>query len=313
MSDTTLCSNCGSALPAGAAFCTNCGTRLDAAPVVPPPGPDATRVDTPSLNDATQVFSPPPAAPTGPSAWEPTNWGTSTPPPSGQAPPPPAAPLAPPPGAPLAPPPAPAPPGAPAWQAPPATPAAPPPGTANWGAAPPSAAPPTPAWTPPGGTPTPGVTGAAPKSGSPLGGIAAVLGGVLVLAGTFTGWVVNKATDGAISGWDMTSGDKGFRLPSGSMLTFKSSDPYLVLALGLGALVIGIALFTGAAAKPARLAAIAIGVAVVIVMALDWTSITDLVSKNAPSDFEVKTGIGFILAAAGGVVTALGGVLPGKK
>ena len=51
----------------------------------------------------------------------------------------------------------------------------------------------------------------------------------------------------------------------------------------------------------------------VVVMVLDWTAITDLVSKNAPSDFEVKTGIGFMLATAGGVLIALAGVVPSKK
>lgn len=300
MSDSTPCSNCGSLLPGSAAFCTNCGTPVASAPPVPPAAPtyppsqDPTRVETPGLHDSTQIYSPPPAPapvapPPGGAPWQPA---------PGAAPPPAGAPFA-------------APPSGPAWQPPPAAPATAP---AAWGAAPPTGAPSQPAWTPPGG-PAPGAPGApaTKKKGAPINGILAVVGGVLALAGTFTAWVVNSATDAGLSGWDMTSGDKGFRLPSGNLLTFKSSDPYIILALGLAAIVLGIALFAGAAPKPARLAALAVGIVVVVVMVLDWTAITDLVSKNAPSDFEVKTGIGFILATAGGVLIALAGVVPSKK
>ncbi|HEX2575659.1 MAG TPA: zinc ribbon domain-containing protein [Aquihabitans sp.] len=285
MTDTISCPNCSASLPSAATFCTSCGTRLGDTATAAPAGPtdppaDATLVDHPGLHDSTQVFTPPPppAAPPAPPAsnppWQPAD---ATPPP------------APPAGAPWSPPGTP--PGQ-SWQQPPAAPPA-----QGWG---PPAAAPAGQW---GATATtPGSTGTTDKAGSPIGGLLAVLGGILTLIGLFTAWVGNNQTDETTSGWDLVSGDKGL----------ESQDPYLILALGLGALVIGGLLFTGAARQIARIAAIVVGLVIVGVAARDWLSIADL-AKDLPSDVEITAKFGFYLTIAGGIVTALASLLPAAR
>lgn len=306
MTDPTTCSNCGAAVPGGAAFCTSCGTRVAEAPSAatpPPPPADATTVDGPPLSDPTLVAGAPAAAP---------------PPPM-----PPAAPWAPP-AAPHAPPPphAPGAPGAPAgfgppsaapagWPPSPGT-AAPPPGAPTFGA--PSAAPPTAPgqWGAPAdagaawGAPA-AAAAAAPKgpARSPLGGIAALLGAILTIAGVFSGWVTlgpdgNTVTDSA---WSLTGGD-GF---------LKSNDPYLLVGLAAVAIIIGVLLFAGVARPLARIAAILVGIGIIATAALNWASISSFVTDNFASDFKATTAIGFYLVIAGGVLTAVAGLLPAKK
>jgi len=288
VSDTKDCPNCSAQLPASATFCTSCGTRIgEGAQGAPPPSSsapeDATRVDNPGLGDSTQVYSPPPVAPPqqsyAPSApWQPAD-APSSPPPG----PPPAAPWNPP-GNQQAPP----------WQQPQQQPqpAGPPQG---WGA-------------PAGGAPQWGAQAPAPGAsgtkdgGSPLGGLVALVGGVLTLVGLFTAWVGSNQTDVTTSGWDLVSGDKGL----------KSNDPYLVLALGIGALVLGIVLFTGVARPIVRIVAVVVGLAIVAVAARDWLSIVDLV-KDAPNDVKITAEFGFYLTIAGGIVTALAALLPASN
>lgn len=282
MSETTTCPNCSTALPAGATFCTSCGTRLEA--TTPPP--DATRVDTPGLHDATQQYTPP-AAP-----WQPAE----------SAPPPP--PAWPSPSAPPAP---------PTWGAPGAAPAPPaPPSGAPW-QTPPDPAPPwggnpgQPAWGAPGQAPN---TASTPTTGrSALGGIVALLGGVLTLVGLFSAWLSRSDSGGEISGWDLTS---EVLLRETPRLTMSSKDPYVLLGLGLVALLLGVVLFLGKARGLMRLAALAAGIAIVGIHARDWMSIADVV-KVLPSSVKFDAAFGYYLGIAGGVLTALAALMPSKK
>ena len=314
LSETTVCPNCSASIPVGASFCTSCGQSVAAAapvaapeppappappaweppPVAPaPPVVDPTNVETPGLHDTTQVL---PATPPAPPAWE----APPAPAPAAWSPPPAPAPSA----APWAPADAPASPAAPApaWGAPPAAapaPAAPgawdQPAAPAWGDPGQSAAP---AWsTPPAATPS-------SSGGSPLGGLAAIIGGVLVLVGIFSAWLGSDVTSATIKGWDLTSGDK----------FLKSSDPYILLALGIVALAIGVALFLGKVKGLVKVAAIVLGLAVVGICVRDWMSISDLVKKNAAfQGVTIKSKFGFYLTIAGGVLAAVGGLIPAKK
>jgi hypothetical protein len=301
VNDTMSCPECGSELPASASFCTHCGHRMEAAATPPPPapseapGPDVTQVVSPGLGDATQVlppappapepsgptFAPPPSDPT-PSAtpWEPAS-GAGVP--SG---PPTTAPWNPPPNPP-----------APAWEQP-----VPPSATGS--------APGTPAWAT---SPSPSAWTAAPaeaarSAGSPLGGLAAVAGGALTLVGIFSGWITMKVSGGSetVSGWKLTTGDAAI----------KTSDAYVLLGLGIAAVLVGVVLFLGVSRPIARVAAIGIGVAIVVTCALDWKAISDFVKdtdNGFGSDDTVKTAIGFYLAIAGGALSAVAAFLPSKK
>src|SRR4051812_14044049 len=299
LSDPTACPNCAAPVRAGASFCTSCGHNLVATPPEPTPagdapagdldtgarpdaGSDPTAVTSPGLHDSTQVL--PEAAPREQPAPEPApSWGSPpdpAPPPQAWAPAAaagaasaPWAPAATPTGTPPA---APPPPEAPAWQAPTAPPGFPPP--PGFGA--PPAAPGPPAWQAPGAPPVaptawpppaPVQPATSTSPGSPLGGIAAVLAAALVLVGVFTAWIGTDQTSETVKGWDLTSGDK----------FFKSGDPYLLLALGVVALVLAVALFTGRYRTPARIASIVLGLAVIAICIKDWTDIADLVKKTS--------------------------------
>lgn len=287
MSDIT-CPNCSATLPAGAVFCTSCGHRMEAAAPPPPPPEDATRVESPGLHDSTQVI--PPADPAASAPWQPT-----APPANDWS----AAPSAPP-----------AAPEQPAWGAP----AAPPAGQ-NWGA---PAAPA--AWgAPPQGAPQPGQPGApgAPAWGapapaaapgavepSPAGGGAALAGGVLAVIGLFIGWfkVSLAGASKTFSGWDLASSDQS---------PFESTDPYLILVLGLVGIAAGALLFMGKMRPIARIVAAVAGVAVIIVVLRDWMTASDLIKDTAGA--EIKQEVGFFLPIVGGVLLAVGAVLPAKK
>lgn len=306
MSETTTCANCGNEMPASAAFCTNCGTRRDPAASAPPPpggstGDDATRVDNPGLHDSTQVHAPPSA---------PTGTPPAAPPPADGTPPvAPWQPSSPAPGAPGAPAQGgwgdqggaghqpPAAPAAPAWQQPQAA-----PGTdAGWGApaGQPAAAP---AWGAPAAAPA-RTTTARSTGGSPLGGLLAVGGGVLTIVSLFLAWLGTNQGDATISAWDLTSGDEAL----------ESSDPYILIALGIAAVVVGVLLFLGVARPIMRIAAVVVGIAIVVVLALHWMSVSNVVEDEFPSSVEVSAKIGFFLAGAGGVLTALAALLPARE
>lgn len=289
MSDTINCPQCSSPLPAGASFCTSCGHRLEAAPTASDqftPPEDATRVETPGLNDPTQTFAPPSEPPAGgpsggfgaaPAPWQPADSGApatggwNPAPPQAQQPAP-----------------------QQAWQQP--QPGAAPQG---WGAAPGQQGGPAP-WETHGAAPASAPSGAAQPS--QLGGIAGLVGGVLTLVGLFTAWFKVTGAD-AISGWDLASGDKGL----------ESKDPYIVLALGLVAIAVGVMLFVGQKRPIARIVALVVGVAIVGVAANDWMTTASLVEDELPSSVELTGQFGFYLTIVGGIVTAAAALLPAKK
>ena len=304
MTETTTCPTCAASLPAAAAFCTNCGTKLTPAP---PPLPDPTVVGGPMPTDPPQAFQapptsvtppPPPAepSPTGSMPWQPADDPNS---PWAQTPTEPATPTqAQTPGGP------PTETNVPAWvhaaQALTTTPPAPPaPPTAVTGAGFPPPA------TAPASSPNAG--------GSPAGAILALIGGVLTLVGTFLPWVTNNLSDAGLSGWDLTSGSKGFLLPDGSLLTFDSPDPYALLALGALALFVGVMSFGPATRKVARVLAVVSGLVVITLLVRDWMSLAQVVTDQAPTSFEVSSAFGFYVTIAGGAITALSALMPSKR
>lgn len=324
MSDTMTCPGCGTALPAAAAFCTNCGKALhgsaavfEAATPSEPAQPfqDATLVDDLNAHDATRVLEPPAGdvashAPfsTPPQAGP---WAPPAADPAPAAPPPPMAAATSAPWNPPANPPAPTyvSPTPPTYDAPPA-----------FGAPAPPAAPPTapqPAWAPTGAAPPP--TWQAPpapakaKRGSVLGGILGILGGLITALGAFSAWVSGSVTGSSLSGWDLTSGDKGFRLASGALLTFSSSDPYAVVGIGVVGMIVGVLLITGTARTLLRLLSVLLGIGVLVLLALDWSSLASVVADNAPSSFEITAEPGFYLTGAGGVLLILAALMPARK
>lgn len=284
MSDTITCPNCSATLPSAASFCTTCGTKVASTPPPPPaPGPepaDQTRVDTPGLHDATQVYSPPTgsAPPSGSVPWQPAPPADASGPWAAPAPP------APPTG------------DTPAWV-----------GSAQaLSTAPPPEAP---AWQAGG---APAAARQPSKPGSPLGAVLAVLGGVLTLVGIFLPWVTSNLSDAGLSGWDLTSGDNGFRLPDQSMLTFESIDPYFLVAIGAVALFAGVMALGGGTRMVSRVLGVVLGLAVIGLMVRDWTSMADLVQQEAPATFEIESAIGFYLTIAGGALLLVSAVMPSK-
>ncbi len=149
---------------------------------------------------------------------------------------------------------------------------------------------------------------AAVASGAPatstrsvLGGLLAILGAALTIGGVFAGWVDLDGT--TVSGWALTTGDE----------LIKTSDPLVLGALALVAVVGGLLLFTGVARTLVRIGVILVGLAIVAITVLDWLSIASFVEDNLPSSFEATAAVGFYLAGAGGVITALGGLMPASK
>ena len=237
------------------------------------PAQDATQVVGPGLTDTTQVFAPPPP----PAPWQPAESAAPAAP-AGWTPPPTAAP-----------------PEAPAWQAPPPAPGAPP----VWPAAP---AAPAAVWGQQPGPAAPGPTKPT-TGGSVLGGLVALIGGSLTLVGLFTAWIGVDGTSTTATGWDLASGEPSIGL--------ESTDPYLLLALGIGALVLGLLLFTGKARTMVRIAAVLVGAAIIGVLVRDWLSIVDIV-KDIPGA-KVTQEFGYYLGIAGGALTIVSALLPGKK
>lgn len=292
MSDTTTCPSCGNAVAAQAAFCTNCGHRMEsAAPAAPTAPADSTPPPAPILPPPAS-FSPPAEAdatrvdtpglhdstqvytpPSSSTPWQPADQSSPTP-------------TGPPTTAPWSPPESPP---APPWQQP-AGPAA---HDQPWGA--------------PQATAGQGQTSSGEKSA--LGGLAAILGGIATIVGLFLPWLESNQ-DGvdASSGWNLTSG----WAPASGANQLTSNDPYIVLGLGIAALVIGFMLLQGVARPIARIAAVVVGVAVIGVLVNDWMQVTDHISDMS-SDIEVSQAFGYFVTIAGGVLTALAAILPAKK
>ncbi|MFN8019387.1 MAG: zinc-ribbon domain-containing protein [Acidimicrobiales bacterium] len=290
MTDTIGCPHCGAQLPAAAAFCTSCGQRV---------GADQTLVDTPGLNDPTQVV--PPVAPPHPNPPAPPEMA---PPMPTEAPLPPAPTSGP-------------------W-GPTSTASVPdgPPTTAPWdppaNPPPPSWQQPTPpmepqAWAGPGGMAPASVYGTAPApAGAPTGrrpsiagGLAAIVGAILTIAGVFSGWVTLRPEGSrvTVSMWSLASGD-GF---------LKTNDPYVLIALAGCAGLVGLLLLVGVGRTVARILAILIGLGILGLVAADWMSISNFVQDHFPTSFQAQTAVGLYLAVAGGIVTIIAGLLPAKK
>ncbi|MCB0963573.1 MAG: zinc ribbon domain-containing protein [Acidimicrobiales bacterium] len=207
----------------------------------------------------------------------------------------------------------------PSFTAPPTTapwnpPANPPPPTWQVPVAPPTAATsaPPPAWAsspstppPPSYDPDAAPSARARRTPAVLGGVAALIGATVTIAGVLSTWVTLEQGDNVerISGWSMTS-DSG-------LLT--SDDPYLLVGLAVLAAVGGIVLFTGAARTLVRIGLALIGVGIVGITALNWFAIADFVTDNLATSFQVRTAVGFYVAIAGGTITALAALLPAKS
>ena len=285
MSDTTTCPTCNSALPTGAAFCTSCGTRLaagdaspaDAPPPPPPvaPGPDVTRVDTPGLHDQTQVQSVVEPPPFAPPGGTAPGWGPPAAPPPAWTPPP-------------------APPG-PTFQ-PPAAPAPP-----AWGAPTNAAAPP--AWAP---ATAPVAVAAPTRGGPPLAALLAVLAGALVIASVFMAWLQAKGGGFSLSGWQLATKPK-----AQSPLT--SRDPYVLVAVGAGAVVVGLLLFAGKAVGALRVAVAVLGIAVVAILVRDHIDITHVIRRTFDSSTTVSFQVGYWLGIVGGALLVVAAVLPNRR
>jgi len=145
-----------------------------------------------------------------------------------------------------------------------------------------------------------------------LGAALAVLGGILTVVGIFMPWVKSNLSDNGLSAWDLTSGDKGFRLPDGALLTFESLDPYVILALGAGALLIGVLALSGSSRSLSKVLGAVVGLGIIGYIIRDWTSLASVVQEKAPSSFEVSSDIGFYLTIAGGALVLLSALMPSQ-
>lgn len=134
----------------------------------------------------------------------------------------------------------------------------------------------------------------------------------MTLVGLFMPWVKSGSSSAGLSGWDLTSGDKGFLTDSG-MLTFESPDPYVILVLAVGALITGLLAYSGGTRNLSRILGVVLGVGIIGLMIRDWSSLANVVETQAPSTFEVSSDIGFYLAIAGGALVILSAAMPAKR
>ncbi|MCB0971229.1 MAG: hypothetical protein KDA97_06885 [Acidimicrobiales bacterium] len=187
----------------------------------------------------------------------------------------------------------------PTWQVPVSPPTAAPTGPPPAWAASPST-PPPPSWDPEASP-----SARARNAPSPLGAVLALIGAALTVAGVMSTWVAidEGGTTEELTGWSLTTGAE----------TLASNDPYLLLGLAACAVGAGVLLFTGAARNLVRIGAALVGVGIVGITALNWFAITDFVTDNLSFDVEVRTALGFYLAIAGGVVTALAALVPARS
>jgi hypothetical protein len=135
-----------------------------------------------------------------------------------------------------------------------------------------------------------------------VGGLITIVGAVLAIAGVFSGWV-ELGDLGTVSGWSLTEGEG----------LIKSNDPYLLVGLGAAALVGGVLLLVGVARTLVRIAVILLGLTIVGVAVLNWLSIANFIEDTPATSFEASAAIGFYLTIAGGIVAAIGGLIPGSK
>jgi hypothetical protein len=124
----------------------------------------------------------------------------------------------------------------------------------------------------------------------------------LVLVGLFTAWLGSNVGDETITGWELLDADNGF----------ETSDPYLLLGLGIAGIAIAAALFLGKARTPVRIVALVAGAAVVVTHIRDWMDIADI-AEALPVGVEITAQFGFYLGIAGGVLLAVSALLPAKR
>jgi hypothetical protein len=126
--------------------------------------------------------------------------------------------------------------------------------------------------------------------------------------GLFMAWVGpgGGAPGNSLSGWDLATKAK-------SQVPFTSKDPYILLAIGIVAVLIGVMLLAKKAIGPMRLLTLLAGVGVIAVHVRDYLSIKDVVKKTFPSSITIDFKIGFWLGIAGGVVLVVAALLPSKK
>lgn len=305
MSDQAACPSCGATFPDTAAFCPQCGTPHAQAPAqgAPPQGGDSdpsqaeglfatgpraagtsvteadddrTRVDMPAHNpaghDTTQVLPP-----------------VDTPSPGGAAPswttPAPSEP--------------------PAWSNPPAqeqpswsTPPGAPQPQAGWGTSPgspPTAAPPGPpaSWAQ-GPAAAPGYAGAQAKAkvdNSVIGGVLGIVGGIAAIVSAFLVWIKVNFPGGEATGngWD------------------SSPDAKIVLAIGIAAVAVGVALFLTRHVV-LRLLLLAAGVGALAVAVRDMLDVPNFGKFLKPNGAQGQSiGVGLYVVVAAGVVLLIAG------
>lgn len=195
---------------------------------------------------------------------------------------------------------------APRWQIPDA-----PPPVGSW-----SGQDPTDAWAPGASHPLPPVSAPAPADdghGSLIGGILALLGGIFVLIGLFTPWIGGNVGGDTLTGWGLTPGDNGLSLPNDQILLFSSKDPFALLLLGIAGMLIGVLLISGRSRALIRTAGAAVGAAILILLAVDWITMSRLVSDKAPSTFQLAAQPGFYLAIGGGLLIGISSILSFRK
>lgn len=179
---------------------------------------------------------------------------------------------------------------------PPGSPGAP--GVAAWGAA--GAASPS-TWTP-SSTPAPVPSPGASKGGSVGGGVLAIIGAILVLVGVFSPWLGSNQGSDTITGWKLREASSGF----------ETKDPYLLLAIGIVAIIVAIVLFVGIARTLARVVVVLLGLAVILTHVRDWVDISDIVEK-LPTSVKITAEYGFYLGIVGAVLLIVAALLPAKK
>jgi hypothetical protein len=125
---------------------------------------------------------------------------------------------------------------------------------------------------------------AAKKKGNALGGLLALLGAVLLVAGAFTQWV--RTNQETLSGWDA------------------STDGKVVVGLAVVALLIGLVLVAGIRNIVPKLLLLALGVWAIAIAIVDGLDV-----GNLEDNLEPAIGIGIILVAVAGVVLLLAGLV----
>ena len=84
------------------------------------------------------------------------------------------------------------------------------------------------------------------------------------------------------------------------------------LALGAGALLIGVLALSGSSRSLSKVVGAVVGLGIIGYIIRDWTSLASVVQEKAPSSFEVSSDIGFYLTIAGGALVLLSALMPSQ-